>query len=104
MVEIIFKMVMQIAEIIVICISFAVIDSKRSLAADINQKNCFTDEVTKSFFSKLETDLKAFTWSYNLAILVIFGFTFLLDFFIIKNSISHGSHHGPKHHHNDVEA
>lgn len=53
--------------------------------------NCTTDSVSKSFFSHLENDLTEYAWSYNLAILVIFAVTIIIDILIIKNSITHGS-------------
>lgn len=84
MIEIIIKIVMQVAEVIVICISFAIIEIRRGTIATVNSQHCFSDPVTASLFTTLETDMKDFVWTNSLAILVIFAFSFLLDFYLIK--------------------
>ncbi|CAD8050935.1 unnamed protein product [Paramecium primaurelia] len=102
-IEIGFKIALQIAEIIVICVSFAIIDGKRLVIKDINDNNCVSDPVSDYFFTNLENDLTKFAWSYNLANLVIFSVTIILDLIIIKHSLNKGQHHGAKMHHEKGE-
>ncbi|CAD8057766.1 unnamed protein product [Paramecium primaurelia] len=102
-IEIGFKMVLQIAEIIVICVSFAIIDSKRLVIKDVNDNQCVSDPVSDYLFTNLENDLTKFAWSYNLANLVIFAVTLILDLIIIKHSLNQGHHHGAKKHHEKGE-
>ncbi|CAD8149688.1 unnamed protein product [Paramecium pentaurelia] len=95
-IEIGFKILLQIAEIIVIIVSFAIIDGKRKIIKQINDDGCVSDPVSGYFFTNLESDLTKFAWSYNLANLVIFAVTLILDLIIIKHSINKGHHHGAK--------
>ncbi|CAD8067865.1 unnamed protein product [Paramecium sonneborni] len=103
LIEIGFKITLQIAEIIVICVSFAIIDTKRLVIKDVNDNKCISDPVSEFFFTNLETDLTNFAWSYNLANLVIFAVTLVLDLIIIKHSLNQGHHHGAKKHHEQKE-
>ncbi|CAD8155322.1 unnamed protein product [Paramecium octaurelia] len=103
LIEIGFKILLQIAEIIVIIVSFAIIDGKRKIIKQINDDGCVSDPVSDYFFTNLESDLTKFAWSYNLANLVIFTITLILDLIIIKHSISKGQHHGAKQLHEKEE-
>ncbi|CAD8063192.1 unnamed protein product [Paramecium sonneborni] len=94
--EIGFKILLQIAEIVVIIVSFAIINEKRKLIKQVNDNECVNDPVSNFLFTNLESDLTKFAWSYNLANLVIFAFTLILDLIIIKHSINQGHHHGAK--------
>ncbi|CAK75949.1 unnamed protein product (macronuclear) [Paramecium tetraurelia] len=103
LIEVGFKILLQITEIIVIIVSFAIIDGKRKIIKQINDDGCVSDPVSGYFFTNLESDLTKFAWSYNLANLVIFTVTLILDLIIIKHSINQGHHHGAKKHHEKGE-
>ncbi|CAD8152575.1 unnamed protein product [Paramecium pentaurelia] len=103
LIEIGFKILLQITEIIVIIVSFALIDGKRKIIKQVNDDGCVSDPVSDYFFTNLESDLTKFAWSYNLANLVIFAVTLILDLIIIKHSINQGHHHGAKKHHEKIE-
>ncbi|CAD8059938.1 unnamed protein product [Paramecium primaurelia] len=103
LIEIGFKILLQITEIIVIIVSFALIDGKRKIIKQVNDDGCVSDPVSDYFFTNLESDLTKFAWSYNLANLVIFAVTLILDLIIIKHSINQGHHHGAKKHHEKLE-
>ena len=55
---------------------------------DVNDLDCVSDSVSDYFFTNLENDLTKFAWSYNLANLVIFTVTLVLDLVIIKHSLN----------------
>lgn len=99
LIEIGTKMVMQLVEVIIIAISFHVMNTKLIVVRETNDNACFSDEVSQKLFNDLERDLEKNVWSLNLAILVIFCVTFLVDLLLIKHSTTHGHHHGAKHHH-----